>query len=575
MQRSRQFLGRVSFFRAVFVACALLFMNGCPKHRAQNQKPLSLSKTAENSDTKSASFKDVTQEAGLVFCQSHGGCGLNYFVEQVAAGAAFLDANNDGFLDIYFPQPKLLGKCKLPQKLRQRLYLNDGKGHFQLAPNAFGNAETAYGIAAAVGDYNNDGKDDIYVACYGGNTLFRGRGDGTFDDVSKKAGVTLGGFSTGATWFDFDRDGHLDLYVTRYCEWSVEKDIACPGPKGKRSVCNPTVYPPAYHALFHNKGDGTFEDVTKKAGVGKEARRGLGVVTADFNKDGWTDLFVSNDLSPNFLFINQKNDTFKEEAMQQSVAFGLDGHPQANMGTTAADFDEDGDMDSVVTTFSNEPYTFYRNDGAYFTDVSGTNGLFAATMPFLGFGVVAFDARNNGTLDLFFANGHVNPYIQHSYSQMTQKQLNQLLLNDGKGNFTEDKKALPKSDQRVHRGAASGDVNNDGRVDIVVTANDDRPTLLLNESAHKNWLTLKLTNRFGCTSPIGAQCIATIDGKKQLRVVTGGGSYGGESDHRVHFGLGEATKVEKIEIKWLSGTIQTLENVQANQILTVREIRNK
>lgn len=566
----RKFCHRFARRQVIALVCLALaaFGFGCNRNRSTPASPKPSS--ASGGATSTARFSDVTTEAGLVFQQFHGGCGLNYFVEQVAAGAAFLDADGDGFLDIYFPQPKPLGGCKFPQPLHQRLYLNDKQGHFRLAPDAF-DAETAYGIAAAVGDYNNDGKDDLYVACQGRNTLFRNMGAGKFTDVTRRAGVALGGFSTGATWLDYDRDGNLDLYVTRYCEWSVEKDIACPGPQGKRSVCNPTVYPAAHHALFHNNGNGTFSDVTKRSGVGKEARRGLGVVATDFNKDGWTDLFVSNDLSPNFLYINQRNGTFKEEAMQQSTAFGMDGQPQANMGVSAADYDEDGDIDAVVTTFSNEPYTFYRNDGAFFTDVSGTNGLFQATMPYLGFGTVGFDARNLGHLDLFFANGHVNPYIKHSYAQMTYKQRNQLLLNDGTGQFSEDRKALPDADNRVHRGACAGDFNNDGRMDVLVTANNDRPTLLRNDSAPANWLLIKLVNRFGCSTPIGARCIATVGGKRHLRIASGGGSYGGESDHRIHFGLGTATEVENLEIRWLSGTVQTLKNVAANQILTVRE----
>lgn len=518
-------------------------------------------------------FTDVTAAAGLSFKQSHGGCGLRYFVEQVASGAAFLDANGDGSLDIYFPQPKPLGACKskFKEPLRQRLYLNDGKGRFTLSSDAFGNAETDYGIGAAVGDYDNDGRPDLYVACYGRNALFHNRGDGTFEDVTDPAGVGLKGFSTAAVWFDYDSDGYLDLYVLRYCEWSVEKDIPCPGPHGERDVCSPQTYTPATHVLYRNNGNGTFTEVTRQAKVGGERRRGLGVAAADFNSDGRLDLFVANDLGPNFLYLNQGNGTFKDVAMQQSVAFGITGRAQANMGVAAGDCDGDEDLDVLVTVFSNEPYTLYRNEGGYFTDVSFQTGIGEATMPFLGFGTGFIDVRNNSNLDLFFANGHVSPFIHLKYNNIHYKQRNHLLLNDGQGDFTEIKTALPKDNVRVHRGACFGDVNNDGRIDILVTANDDRPTLLRNDSTPGNYLLLKLTDAHGCATPIGTRCVATVGSRKLLRVVLGGGSYGGDSDHRVHFGLGDATQVDRLEIRWLSGRTQVLHNVKGNQILIVHE----
>ncbi len=518
-----------------------------------------------------AKFSDVTNAAGILFKQSHGGCGLHYFVEQVAAGATFLDAEGDGDLDIYFPQPKPLGKCKFDEPLRHRLYLNDGKGRFTLAAKAFGGVDTDYGIAASVGDYDNDGDADLYVTCYGKNTLFRNRGNGTFEDVTKRAGVGLGGMSTSSAWFDYDGDGHLDLYVARYCEWSVQKDRGCYSRTGKRGTCTPLIYTPSRDALFHNNGNGTFTDVTMKAGVGGQKWRGLGVAAADFNDDGRLDLFVANDMSPNYLYINQGNGKFADMAMPMDVAYGLSGTAQANMGVAVGDYDEDGDLDPLVTTFANQPYTLYRNNGIDYTNVSGTTGIFLATLPYLSFGTSFLDARNQGSLDLFFANGHVSPNVREEHPDYTYKQRNQLLLNNGKGHYTDDLKALPKDDVRVHRGASVGDIHNDGRVDILVTAMDDRPTLLKNESTAGNWLMIKLINKQGCVTPIGARGTATIAGKKRMRVVLGGGSYAGESDHRLHFGLGDATRVEKLEIRWMSGHKQVLENVPANQILTVQE----
>jgi hypothetical protein len=334
-------------------------------------------------------------------------------------------------------------------------------------------------------------------------------------------------------------------------------------------VCHPTTYPSDSDALFRNNRDGTFTEVTQKAGVGDESGRGLGVAAADFNGDGLLDLFVANDMQPNFLYYNRGDGTFEDVAMQQNVAFGLSGQALANMGVAPGDYDADGDLDVLVTTFSNEPYTLYRNEGGFFRDVSSENGIADATLPYLGFGTGFLDSANQGTLDLFCANGHVTPYSQRPGD--TYAQPNLLLLNNGSGRFTKAVDALPADDVRVHRGAAFGDLNNDGLVDILVTANDGRPTLLRNESKAGRWLMVSLVDAKGCATPIGTRCVATVGGRTLHRLVLGGGSYGGESDHRVHFGLGAADKVDKLEIHWRSGQTQVLTNLPAGQILTIRE----
>ncbi|HLK58397.1 MAG TPA: CRTAC1 family protein [Chthonomonadaceae bacterium] len=518
-------------------------------------------------------FSDVTEAAGLAFSQSDGGCGLQYFVEQIAAGAALLDANGDGLLDIYFPQPRPLGACtsKTSQTPSHRLYLNDGKGRFTLSPHAFGGAKTDYGIAAAVGDYNNDGHPDLYVACYGRNSLFRNRGDGTFEDVTETAGVGVTGLSSGAVWFDYDGDGRLDLYVIRYVEWTVESDIACLAVNGRRDACHPTTYPAATNILYHNNGDGTFTDVTRQAGLAGDAFRSLAVAAVDFDGDGRLDLFVANDQQANNLYRNLGSGRFEDVALQENVAFGENGRAQANMGIAVGDYDGDGDLDFALSTFATEPRTLYRNDGATFSDVSNATGVGPVTRRYLAFGTGFLDTRNDGRLDLFFANGHISPWAYLKDSSQTFKEPNQLLLNTGQGHFTDTPSALPADDVRVHRGACFGDIDNDGRVDILVTAQNDRPALLHNDTPAGNWLLLKLTDKHGCGTPIGAKCIAIVQGRKLLRVVLGGGSYGGESDHRVHFGLGAARQVDKLEIHWLSGTVQTLTNLPVNQILSLRE----
>ncbi len=543
-------------------------LSGCgPKQ----SKPLS-NGTAALPITPLAKFSDITEVSGLSFTQSDGGCGERYFVEQIASGAALFDSNGNGFLDIYFPQPKSLGICKGKNApLQHHLYLNDGKGRFNLAPKAFGGIETAYGIAAAIGDYNNDGYPDIYVACYGQNTLFRNRGDGTFEDVTAKAGVALGGFSSGAVWFDYDGDGFLDLFVTRYCEWSVENNQKCIASNGLPDFCHPSLYQPATNALFHNNGDGTFTEVTKEAGFLNDARRSLAAAAADFDGDGRLDLFVANDLGANTFYHNMGNGKFEEIAIQENVAFGATGMPQSNMGIAVGDYDDDGDLDMVITTFADEPRTLYKNDGSYFTDLSAVSGIGPATRPYLAFGTGFLDTRNSGDLDLFCANGHIFPYAYLKDSAKTYKERNQLLLNDGKGHYTDSPDSLPADDVRVHRGAYFGDIDNDGRIDILVTAENDRPTLLHNDSKAGNWLLIKLITHTGCSTPIGTKCYATIGGRKKMRVVLGGGSYAGDSDYRVHFGLGQAKAVDTLEIHWLSGRKQTLTAVAANQILTVKE----
>lgn len=514
-----------------------------------------------------ARFVDVTEAAGLDFVQSDGGCGRFYFPEQFAAGASLLDTTGDGRLDIYFPAPQPLGPCRISPPPRQRLYRNDGNGRFTLDPDAFNGSETGYAFASAVGDYDNDGCPDLFVCGVGRSTLYHNRGDGRFEDVTERAGLDLTGMTTGAVWFDYDHDGFLDLYVCRYCDWTLATDIDCLDSYGRRNVCPPGAYSPSVGVLYHNNGDGTFTDVTSQAGLGQQRGRGMCAAAADFDGDGRLDLYVTNDLGANFLYHNKGDGTFEEVAMREGCALGLSGQTQSNMGIAVGDYDGDGDLDVLVTTFSGEPYTLYRNDGGFFTDASAPAGIALPTLPLLGFGVGFFDARNSGLLDIFFANGHVNPKAPAPY---TVRQRNQFFLNNGLGQFTELPGALPSDDIRVHRGACFGDLDNDGRIDLLVTCNNARPVLLQNQSPPSNWLLLRLINRQGCVTPVGTRCIATVAGKTLTRVLVGGGGYAGESDSRVHFGLGTARQAD-IEIRWLSGHIQSLKGVPANQALTVRE----
>jgi enediyne biosynthesis protein E4 len=540
--------------------------------RGRTPKP-AVSATAAAASTLSPGrvrFTNITKEAGVDFRHSHGGCGEHYFVEQVASGVALFDANGDGHLDLYFPQPKPIGVCKFPEPLRQRIYLGDGKGGFRLDPQAFGGRDTDYAIGASAADYDNDSDLDLYVTCWGRSTLFQNDGKGHFKDVTERAGVGHSGFSTSSAWFDYDNDGHLDLYVANYAHYLLEDNVTCWGPNHVKDVCTPTTYPPAPNVLYHSNGDGTFTEVTAKANALIADRRSLGLAAADYDLDGRIDLFVANDLSPNSLLHNKGNGTFEDVGMQQNVAFGADGHAQANMGLAVADYDRDGDQDVVVSVFSNEPYTLYRNQGAYFTDESQASNIGPLTLLPLAFGTCFFEADNDGFADLFFANGHVSPTISQKYSNMNFPQRNSLLLNDGKGWYLDASAALPREDYQVHRGAAYGDIDHDGDLDLIVTANDGHPTLLRNDSPPAPSLRVRLVNARGNVSPIGATCVVETSGGKQTAVVLGGGSYASQSEYTLHFGLGKDARADRVSVKWPSGMKQTVE-APAGRELVVRE----
>ena len=551
--------------RTIILGACLLAAAGCTK------KPTVMAVDAVAAVTRSAAdvrFEDATKAAGLDFVQHFGGCGEHYFIEQVASGVTVIDANNDGNMDIYFPAPNALGPCKLPPDAKQRLYINDGKAQFTLAENAFGTSKTDYGLAASTGDYNNDGFADIFVAAYGKSTLYKNNGNGTFTDVTKAAGVAAGGMCTGSVWFDADQDGDLDLYVLRYCNWSVKNDITCPG-----GACGPTTYGAARNTFYRNNGNGTFTDFTKQTKLATEMRRSLGVAAFDSDGDTKTDLFVANDLGPNSLFKTLGGLKFEEVGMMQGIAYGITGATQANMGVAVGDYDEDGDMDVAITTFQNEPNTLYRNDGGFFTDVSGETGMAAATLPNLAFGTSFLDTNNSGWLDIFFADGHVSPMSKTFDGKPNAKQHNQLLLNEGGKRFSEASSALPESNVKVHRGTVVADFDNDGREDILVTATNDKPTLLLNKSKGGNWLAIDLKPANGSATPIGAKVVAHIGKRTLTRQVIAGGSYAGDSSKRLHFGLGNSSKVDTLDVTWPSGKKETFSDVTTNKLNVIKERR--
>ena len=533
-------------------------------------------------------FSDITKVAGLEkFLHRSGSPDKKTILETVGSGVALLDYDNDGWLDIYLlngsTMAALKGKETPP---RAMLFHNNHDGTFTDVTEKAGVSNERWGFGVAVGDYDNDGWPDIYVANYGKNRLYHNNHDGTFTDVAEKAGVALGGWSTGPTWGDYDHDGRLDLFVPRYVKFDLEHPpIAGQGVipanfcqfRGIAVMCGPRGLPGEADHLFHNNGDGTFTDVSVKAGVSDPSGYyGLAAVFVDVDDDGWVDLAVANDSVPNYLYRNRHNGTFEDVSYASGFALSEDGREQASMGIGVGDYNRDGKVDLFTTTFSDDYKTLYRNDGGgSFSDVTYRTGLAGPTIPFLAWGTGFLDFDNDGLLDIFIVNGHVYPEVDRQDWGTTWAERPQLFRNLDGSKFEEVPPATGSglADVITGRGAAFGDLFNSGHIDVVINNIDSTPTLLRNVVKNGNhWLTLKLIG--GPKSPrdaIGAKVFLTAGGVRQRADVVSGGSYGSSSDPRVHFGLGSTTKIEKIEIHWPSGTRQTLTVPGIDRILTVEE----
>jgi hypothetical protein len=537
-------------------------------------------------------FREVAEEVGLKFHHFTGATGEFYMPEIMGSGVALFDYDNDGDLDVYLIQGATFDPTQDPRHAKfpppagwkpgNRLFRNllseTGKLQFVDVTEQAGVGHVGYGMGVAVGDYDNDGFQDLYVTNFGRNVLYHNNGDGTFTDVTAKAGVDDPRWSTSAAWVDYDRDGRLDLFVANYLDFTVKGNKHCFAATGERDYCTPKMYQPVPARLFHNRGDGTFEDVTEAAGIGAAIGPGLGVVCADFNGDGWPDIYVANDGSAAHLWINQRNGTFKEESLLAGAAYSVDGLPQAGMGVTAGDFDGDGNEDIFKTNLTNEGANLYVNDGrANFYDASAEFGLLLPTFPYTGFGTEWFDYDNDGRLDLFIANGAVNRMESLRGSPYPFGQPNQLFHNEGQGKKFREMSANAGpafATSEVSRGAAFGDIDNDGAIDIVVANNNGRVRLLLNQSRFLNrnhWLLVRLEavhgNRFG----VGATVELRQRGRKLLRRAHADSSYLSANDVRVHFGLGEDAKIEEITVHWPSGECEAWDRIQADRIVTIRQ----
>jgi enediyne biosynthesis protein E4 len=533
-------------------------------------------------------FADSTHAAGLdKFRHRSGSPQKRTILETPGSGVALLDYDNDGWLDIYLvngsTEAALRGKEPAP---RAMLLHNNHDGTFTDVTEKAGVANERWGFGVAIGDYDNDGWPDIYVTNFGKNRLYHNNHDGTFTDVAEKAGLTLGSWSTGATWGDYDHDGYLDLFVAGYVKYDMNHP-PIPGKdgipegfcqfRGVNVMCGPRGLPGEGDHLFHNNGDGTFTDVSVKAGV-SDARGyyGFGAVFVDVDDDGWVDLAVANDSVPKYLYKNKHNGTFEDISYLSGFALNDDGREQASMGIAVGDYKRDGRVDFYVTNFSDDYNTLYHNDGdASFTDVSFQAEIANPTIPFLGWGTGFLDFDNDGLLDIFVANGHVYPEVDKTDWGTTYAQRPLLFRNLDGAKFREVPPATGSGLAVVvpARGAAFGDLFNDGHIDVVMNNEDTAPTLLRNVVKNQNhWVKFKLVG--GPKSPrdaMGAKMFVTAGGARQRGDVFSGGSYVSSSDPRLHFGLGAATKVDKVEIQWPSGAKEEIVVPQVDRIYTVVE----
>ncbi len=527
-------------------------------------------------------FTDATKESGIGFVNSSS-AEKKYIVESMNGGVALFDFDGDGRLDIYLTnsntvENQLAGRPR-PQAA---LYRNLGNGKFVDVATKAGVADPGWTMGVSVADYDNDGDDDLYVTCFGPNKLYRNRGNGTFEDVTIRAAVGDQRFSTGAAWGDYDRDGDLDLMVTNYVDFKLDdlpqfgKGALCQY-KNVPVQCGPRGLPGAGDSLYRNNGDGTFSDVSKQSGVDDpNGHYGLGVIWSDLDDDGWPDLFVANDATPNYFYRNNHDGTFTESGLMTGLAVDENGVEQGSMGISIGDYDRDGRPDIVVTNFSDQYNTIYhKNADGSFTDLSRQTKTADVSMPYVGWGTRFFDYDNDGWLDLLVVNGHVYPQIEGAYPGGMYRQRKLFYRNLKNGTFAEISADVGPAllENRASRGAAFGDYDDDGDIDLIVNDLDGPPMLLRNDGGNKagNWISLKLTGSKSNRNAAGAKVVLKAGGLTQVEEVRAGDSYISHSDWRLHFGLGTAKTVDEITIRWPSGKIEKLTKVLVNKIIKITE----
>ena len=517
-------------------------------------------------------FTDITAELGVEFRHTNGERGEKYFIEPIGSGVALFDFDNDGDLDLYCVNGSTLPKADTPMPPTNVLYRNDG-GVFTDVTNEAAVGDTGYGLGCCVGDYNNDGFTDLYVTNYGTNVLYRNNGDGTFTDVADIAGVAGNQFSSGCAFVDVDADGYLDLYIVNYVQFDPNTNPEC-ARLGVRTYCTPEALPGAADVLYRNNGDGTFTDVSEKAGIGTTSGKGLGIVCGDIDNDGDVDIFVANDTTPNFLYRNDTDTAIKmtEDALFAGVALSEEGRAYSGMGANLGDFDNDGYLDIVITNFQDQTNSLYHNaQSGFFNEMSFAKGIGERSLPYLAWGVDFIDFNNDGWLDLFIANGHLDDNIAEMDPIGTYPQPNQLFLNNRGINFSEIPDATI-AQRKVSRGTAFGDIDNDGDVDVVISNLKDSPTVLRNDGGNASrWLSVKLIGTHCNRDAIGARVTVVSGGLTQIREVKSGSGYISQNDLRLHFGLADATRVDTLTVRWSCGKRQTLQDVETNQVLVISE----
>ncbi|MBK9166069.1 MAG: CRTAC1 family protein [Bryobacterales bacterium] len=518
-------------------------------------------------------FTDITQQAGVKFTHNAGKTGKKYLPETLGSGGAFFDADGDGWPDIILVNSK--DWTPRGRKTLHALYKNNGDGTFKNITAGSGLDVEMYGLGVAVGDYDNDGREDVYITAMEGDRLFKNLGGGKFKDVTAEAGIRNASFGTSAAWLDYDKDGRLDLFVANYVQWNIKNDLWCSLDGSTKSYCTPESYKGTSSKLYRNLGNGKFEEATQKAGVGDPNSKALGVVVFDYDGDGWPDLFIANDTQPNKLYRNLKNGKFEDEGMVAGVAFGEDGVARGAMGVDAADYDRSGRPHLIVGNFSNQMLGLYHNEGSgLFVDEAPTSAVGRASLLTLAFGVFFWDYDLDGWLDIFAANGHIEEEIGRVQPKVAYKEAPHLFRNLGKRRFEETTAKMGAAFARpiVARGAAYADIDRDGDLDLLITSNNGPAYLFRNDGGNKNnWLCMRLQGAKSNRSAIGAVVRLASASGKQWNAVRSGSSYCSQSDLALTFGLGADKQVTELEIEWPSGTKEKLTNVAANQFLMIEE----